>query len=549
MKLSSFDIFDTCLVRKCGDANAVFDIVAERAFSGQVSSEAKRAFVAARIEAANKTWSDSQKLTDIYEALEYEHPNLLLVSELVSIEMDVEREMLCPVYGIANLLTTLRKAGHRIMFISDMYLSEEFLLSVLQETGLWKDGDTLYVSCELGLTKASGKLFEYIHEKENIPYKRWEHYGDHLHSDAKMPNQLGIHAHAVLHRYTPYQQKMRQLPSLHYQWGSILAGISRSICVQSEQSAHKDFVLDVIAPLYASFVYRVMADAQNRGIQSLYFCARDAYPLYRIATRMQSLFPMIAVHYLFISRTSLYSGEDNDKMGYFKQIGMASKTAENAIVDIRTSGKTLRVLNELLVRNNCKSIFGYFFELGSENVAGRPSNYYTELDDQYIQQMSHSLRKLPSNWYMYELFFPLNTQKRTVGYQFDGKEYVPILEKEDNKEYRMDNLQECVEWRNNAMDAYTDRFIQLGLHVYAGEIFTQYAIPQLADFFQYPQKHYLEALSNFYGLHPDKGFIPYVDKSLFRLPLNILKHRTMWKRGTIFYALPTWLSRYLYKNR
>ena len=76
-----------------------------------------------------------------------------------------------------------------------------------------------------------------------------------------------------------------------------------------------------------------------------------------------------------------------------------------------------------------------------------------------------------------------------------------------------------------------------------------YALPQLADFFLYPDKHYLEALQEFYGLDPNTGYIPYVDKSLLRLPMNILKHRTMWKRSTIFYSLPTWLSKWLYKNK
>ena len=150
---------------------------------------------------------------------------------------------------------------------------------------------------------------------------------------------------------------------------------------------------------------------------------------------------------------------------------------------------------------------------------------------------------------MYELFFPLNTQKRTIGYALNGEKYEPVLEDKDNKEYRLERVQECAEWRDCAFDQYAEYFMQMGLYQYADEIFEQYVIPQMADFFLYPDKHYLKAMEDFYGLDPKKGFIPYVDNSLWRLPLNVLKHRTMWKRGTIFYSLPVWLSRWLYANK
>ena len=544
----SFDIFDTCLVRKCGEPNCVFDIMAERAFTHPVSSNDKRSFVAARLEAAAISWSEKQTLSDIYRAFHFDHSYLLHTNDLVMLEQTIERDMLCPVQEMANLIVSLRQAGHHIVFISDMYLDSTFILSVLQETGLWRHGDSLYVSCDVGATKASGQLYAYVHQKENIPYRQWHHYGDNAISDVKVPRKLGIHAHAISHNHTPYQLIMKRQSSLYYQWGGMMAGISKTIALQSERSAHKDFVLDIIAPLFVSFVWRVFSDAQKKGIQHLYFCARDAYPLYRIAVKMQDLFPKVFVHYLYISRQSLYNGDDMNKIGYYSQIGLASKTDNNAIVDVRSSGKSLQVLNELMSRYGYNSVYGYFFEICSYEQR-QSINYYAELDDMYLQQLSEALRKLPSNWYMYELFFPLNTQKRTIGYEHNGKEYIPVLEEEDKKEYRLNNLQELVDWRNWAIDIYTEYYIQLGLHLYTGEIFNQYVIPQLADFFLFPIKHYLRALDGFWGKHPDKGYIPYVDNSIFRLLANILESRSLWKRGTIFYSLPTWLCKLLYSNK
>jgi len=546
----SFDIFDTCLVRKCGEPNCVFDLLAERAFIKPVPKDIKRSFVAARIAAGINSWTADQKLSDIYDSLGFEYPSLLQKQQLITLEQDIEREILCPVQEIVNLIFSLRQKGHRIVFISDMYLGAEFIKPILQKTGLLEPGDPVYVSCDVGMTKASGKLFSYIHEKEGIPYESWHHYGDNKISDIKIPQRFGIHTHKISHSYSPYQLRMKSVATLNFRLGDFMAGLSRSIALQGERSAHKDFVLDIIAPLFVSFVFRIMSDAREKGFKSLYFCARDAYPLYRIACQMREIFHEISINYLYISRESLYKGNDADKIGYFTQVGLASNSGDIAIVDMRSSGNTLRVLNDLLSRHNYAPVYGYFFEICSNKIEQRDGlSYSAELDALYLQQMNNpAVRKLPSNWYLYELFFPLNSQKRTVGYVNNGQEFVPVFEDRNNDDSALENRQDYVEWRNWAFDTYTNYYIQLGLTTHSDDIFYHIAIPQLVDFFNSPNKHYLSPLAEFYGLSPDNEMLKYVDNSLIRLPLNIIKKRTLWKRGTIFYSLPGWVARLLYKK-
>ena len=552
MKISSFDIFDTCLIRKCGDPNFVFELMAERAFDQPVTPEEKRLFVAARLEAAANSWKETQTINDIYAAFSMKHASLLPKSKLIELEYGIEREMLCPSQKMKDIIECQRQSGNHIVFISDMYLESSFLQSVLAETGFWRDGDSIFVSCDIGATKESGHLYEFIKLREGYSYRSWHHWGDNSLSDIKIPRRLGIHTHRVLHTYSPYQKKMKSMPSLYYQWGGMMAGISRCLAIESQSSAHKDFVLDIIAPLFVPFVFRVLHDAKHKGITSLFFCARDAYPLYRIAKLIVESHLVesysISVEYLYISRTSLYEGDDSMKIGYLKQIGLASRSGKTAIVDVRSSAKQLHVLNDLMRNNGFNEVFGYLFELCSTTISQREGiRYHTELEDIYVKSLCATLNKLPSNWYMYELFFPLNSQRRTIGYHFNGQEFIPVLESEDNKEYRIHDLQKLVEWRENAIDKYTRLFIQLGLYNYSDEIFTQYAVPMLAEFFLCPSKHYLKALTEFYGQQPDGRYVPYVDDSLIRLPLNVFKHKTVWKRGTIFITLPLWLCKILYK--
>lgn len=548
----SFDIFDTCLVRKCGAAVNVFDLLARRAFTQPVSQSFYASFVVERKRAEHASYHASQTLHDIYAEFTLDLPYLRSKDELLSLEQECEREMLVPVTLMREKVSMLRNEGHQIVFISDMYLSSNFLREVLTNTGFYAASDQLFVSCEMNATKSSGELYKIVKDKlERSSFADWHHYGDNKHSDIAVPKKLGIKAHCVHHDYTPYQVTMAKIASTDYQWGGIIAGLGRALSLQSKANAHHDIVLDLIAPLFTTFVYRVMKDAASKGLKRLYFCARDAYPLYRIACCLRNLFPTIGIEYLYISRTALYEGVVADKIGYYQQIGLASPKPESAIVDMRSSGKTLVVLNQLLEQNDFATVHGYFFELCDAKDSSRdiPYSYWSDLDDRYVGTINSPLHFLSSNWYMYELFFPLNTQKRTSGYECVNGEFRPIFDGVDKKEYRLAKLDVYVAWRNETMDLYAQWFVELGLHQYADNIFEQYVLPQLVNFFRFPDKHYLPALEEFYGEKTNGKFVPYVQKNLFKLPMNVLKKRTMWKRGTIQYNLPACLNKLLFAKR
>ena len=206
MKVYSFDIFDTCLIRKCGDPQNLLDILAWHAFKEPVPDNSRMQFIMARRMADINTYDNPYaKLVDIYNAIQFSHPLLKDKTQLIKLEQELERQMLVPIPKMLNSITRLRMNGCRIVFISDMYLSADFLASVLVETGLMHDDDKLYVSCEVGKRKADGELFRYIHVNEHIRYRDWTHYGDNLKSDYHVPRSFGITAKRVEWGYTPYQ--------------------------------------------------------------------------------------------------------------------------------------------------------------------------------------------------------------------------------------------------------------------------------------------------------------------------------------------------------
>lgn len=172
MKVSSFDIFDTCLIRKCGTPELLADVLSLRAFKGKVDEMVRQEFVAARLMTERSIHQASTTLEDIWRTFSWEHPMLKSKHELLHLELETEHEMLMPVLSVLNKVNACRKKGHRILFVSDMYLSSEFIKEVLVLHGFFQQGDGLYVSCECNAEKRDGSLFELIKRKESLNYRQ-----------------------------------------------------------------------------------------------------------------------------------------------------------------------------------------------------------------------------------------------------------------------------------------------------------------------------------------------------------------------------------------
>lgn len=554
MKVSSFDIFDTCLVRKCGTPENFFDIFSLCAFNGEVEEWTRQEFVASRKIAQQSIQTYGTTLYDIWSNFEWQHSQLKPVSELCQIEQDLEREMLVPVLSMRDKVNECRKRGDKIIFISDMYLSSDFLIDIMRRNGFYQDGDSLYVSCECEAEKQTGELFKYVRGIENITYRKWHHYGDNKICDYSVPRKLGIKASLINHKYTPYQQEwINNDFSLGFKYASVLAGIGRALHYSTKWNTHTDFVLDIIAPFYCSLVYRIMSDAEKRGINRLYFCARDAYMMYLIAEKYKPLFPSIESRFLYISKKSLYEGDEKAKEAYFRQEGVITQTNNVAIVDFRSTGHTLAHLNEWISTLKCNPVRGYYFEMFYMNsVQYFSQDYYTEANNLYVK-CAVNLGRLLGAWNIYEQFFPLNTLKRTVGYSvsqnricspiFDAEEE---LETDEMERVEIKDKAYWAEVHRNIILQYTDEYCRIA-H-YSDKIFENCAIPCLAKFFETPQREYLIPLTDFYAHFWNNGkpiVLPYVQKCspicLFINSIFHLKRTSMWRRGTLLYSIPRWL--------
>lgn len=548
----SFDVFDTCLVRKCGSAYNMVDILSTLVFKTEVEEWERQEFVIRRINAERELSLSNPygTIKDLYDILSYDSLHLKPKKEIIQIEMGLEDSLLVPVISVRSEISELRNKGNKIIFISDMYLPRVFIEKKLKDNGLYMDGDSVYVSCELGKSKNSGQLFEFIQKKERLSKNKWKHIGDNLIGDFKQPRSKGIKATCRVLGYNAYPQKwISEDFSLGFKYKKILAGLSRACVVSSEKSCHANIVYDVIGPLYNSWVYLILKEAQKMGVHNLYFCARDSFIVYKVALLYQRLFPSITIKYIYLSRKSIYNPENRDaKINYFKRIGLANHNEDTALVDITSSGRMLAYINDFLKNEGYSPVYMFLFSLWHLPVSYREFYRVTNFDD-YVKLNFTEISLTHFNWMVYESFFSLNREVKTHDYILMDNQGEPLfytVKEKDECELRSNTIG-YVEKHEEMIIDYSKSFLELNLFLYSDKIFENVSIPTLINFFRSPCPQYLGALTEFYvNWGGQNHHVPYVRQTnfLFLFFNKLIKRRNyFWFRGSLAVSLPIWALR------
>lgn len=307
MKLASFDIFDTVLIRKCGHPRNIFYLSAKKLYPDTVSRREDFFLWRCRAEqeAVSKTRSKNPTLADIYDDVALAGFSEYTPEELMLAEKQTEKENLVVNPTVKALIEQKRNEGFRICFISDMYLDSRFIADILRTSGCLQEDEPIFISCEHAARKSDGKLFDTV--RQALRPATWQHFGDNLHSDVKMPRKKGITATPIDTRFTPIEQRlsgrskaMREECEL-----SILAGLSRCARILSGNDPFVSIAADHIAPAYIPYVQFILRQAQSDGVKQLYFLSRDSYILLKSAQQFLPEYSDIRLHYLFLSRKSL----------------------------------------------------------------------------------------------------------------------------------------------------------------------------------------------------------------------------------------------------
>ena len=108
-------------------------------------------------------------------------------------ELDLERSALGLNPEILAFAQANQQRGLRIIAISDMYFSGSQLHGLLSSLGV-SCVSHVYSSCDLLLTKTTGRLFSHVLKVEGLEPRELLHVGDSLTADVLSPRAMGIRA-------------------------------------------------------------------------------------------------------------------------------------------------------------------------------------------------------------------------------------------------------------------------------------------------------------------------------------------------------------------
>ena len=290
MRLASFDIFDTTLLRRCGRPEAVWNALAENLFPEEM--DLQEAFVVWRRNAQGET------LEEKYDGIDSSFLYFSGIDKkgMMQAEEAVERAMLILNPSVCRLIEQRRAEGYRIAFISDMYLSSQFLRQVLESYGCCQAEDVVFVSCEHHARKDTGALYEVV--RQALHPSEWLHYGDNLRSDVKMARKKGLQAVHVDTAHNDVEKACARVTPT-------MAALSRLHRLEHVEDTFAAFAADFVVPAYLPYAIYVLREARRMGIRKLYFLSRDSYILLKAAQALSKETEGLELHYLFVSRRSL----------------------------------------------------------------------------------------------------------------------------------------------------------------------------------------------------------------------------------------------------
>src|ERR1700680_1718269 len=293
--IASFDVFDTLVSRIYATPEDVHRHVGENLTEAKLVLD-PAVFAEVRSEAEVQAWADRGRgkgasIEDIYRILasrlSWDQDQM---RRAMDEEIRLEREALRPVPDMLRLVEDARSGGRQVCFISDMHLRAEQIRGMLTALGVFQDGDELFVSSDVSALKGSGDLFRHAMRTLNVRPRAMRHIGDNSSADYHGARRTGISAglytRAQLNRFE--MATLRQLAQASWRERSVVAASKFTRLSRAQDEGDPDWALwdilsSTIAPFVAAYALWLIEQAQRRGIDKLFFLARDMQIVHEVA--------------------------------------------------------------------------------------------------------------------------------------------------------------------------------------------------------------------------------------------------------------------------
>lgn len=318
----SFDIFNTLLIRTVKKPKDIFVLLGKKQEESKVIKESLTAgeFAAIREWAERLVYKEKLKninldpeytIFDIYEKF----PDFLDISlkEIVKLEIEAEKENCYRDDVMYEILKECKKIGKRVILISDMYLPKQIIIELLEHIGIniQKYIDEIYVSCEYGINKRSGKLYHKVCEMENKRPEKFLHIGDDSIADVLGAKKARIESwHYRILEDIPisllYEETYKEnlVPELYGM--RLLANFERM------EKKREEFGYELGAlffgPVLSEFIEWLIEEAKKRNCKVIYPIMREGELFAKLLEHSLAIHKIedIKVELLFLSRKVVF---------------------------------------------------------------------------------------------------------------------------------------------------------------------------------------------------------------------------------------------------
>lgn len=205
-------------------------------------------------------------------------------ARLVRFETELEVRALSINTAFHQVAEACRELNKKIILISDMYLPQSEMEYLLDRLGVLSYFDHVFVSAEVGFTKASGEIFPIVDSSLGIASMRRLHIGDNYNNDFLKPAENGWDALHYFNRdyeveRTYYSQRSGQMIRR-----CDLRQRELTQRLRSTQSDPLEKLIDeTIAPAVWMFAFKTLSYASRARLTRLYFVTRDGVLFKKVA--------------------------------------------------------------------------------------------------------------------------------------------------------------------------------------------------------------------------------------------------------------------------
>ena len=273
----SFDVFDTLLFRPFSRPEDLFYIVGQKLDYLDFRRIRMEAEAREREEHRRRSGSGEISLSDIYQRLEREAG--IPAGEGMRTEEETERALCFANPYLLEVFRILRQKGKRLIALSDMYLPEKTVRSMLEKCG-FSGMEDCFVSCEYGCSKSDGGLYERV--KKKLGAGNCIHIGDNRISDGENAGKAGWDS--LLYQNVNTAGLSFRASEMSAVAGSVYRGLANAHLRNGLKARSRDYECGflyggILALGYCQFIHEYTI---AHGIGRILFLARDGDILSRV---------------------------------------------------------------------------------------------------------------------------------------------------------------------------------------------------------------------------------------------------------------------------